>query len=166
MVMRVSPLLLVLGLAASSMAVPVAGQRADNELNPLSVTFQKKGEAAYSAGKLIEADDALEAALTADPRNRGAFVSLARVSIKQKLYGQAIRLTNKALAIEPADRAALAVQGEAMVEVGASARAKETLAKIEKLCAGPCPEATQLSALIARGPALASAKPAGEVKKN
>lgn len=164
--MRVSPLLLVLGLAASSLAVPVAGQRADDQLNPLSVQFQKKGEAAYSAGKLIEADDALEAALVADPRNRGAFVSLARVSIRQKLYGQAIRLTNKALALEPNDRAALAVQGEAMVEVGATARARETLAKLQKLCAGPCSEAAQLSSQIARGPALASAKPAAEAKKN
>lgn len=164
--MRVSPLLLVLGLAASSVAVPVAGQRADDQLNPTSIQFQKKGEAAYSAGRLIEADDALEAALVADPRNRGAFVSLARVSIKQKLYGQAIRLTNKALALEPSDRAALAVQGEAMVEVGATARARETLAKLQKVCAGPCSEATQLSSLIARGPALASAKPAEAAKKN
>lgn len=164
--MRVSPLLLVLGLAASSIAVPVAGQRADDQLNPTSVQFQKKGEAAYSAGRLIEADDALEAALVADPRNRGAFVSLARVAIKQKLYGQAIRLTNKALALEPTDRTALAVQGEAMVEVGATARARETLAKLEKICAGPCSEAAQLSSQIARGPALASAKPAEAAKKN
>jgi tetratricopeptide (TPR) repeat protein len=166
MVMRISPLLLVLGLAASSIAVPVAGQRADDQLSPTSVQLQKKGETAYSAGRLVEADDALEAALVADPRNRGAFVSLARVAIKQKLYGQAIRLTNKALALEPTDRTALAVQGEAMVEVGATARAKETLAKLEKICAGPCSEATQLSAQISRGPALASAKPAAEAKKN
>lgn len=164
--MRVSPLVLILGLAASSIAVPVAGQRADDQVSAVSVQLQKKGEAAYSAGRLIEADDALEAALAADPRNRAAFVSLARVAIKQKLYGQAIRLTNKALALEPTDRAALAVRGEAMVEVGATARARETLAKLEKVCAGPCSEATQLSSQIARGPALASAKPAEAAKKN
>ena len=62
---------------------------------------------------------------------------MARVAIKQKLFGQAIRLTNKALALEPTDRDALAVQGEAMVELGAVPRAKENLAKLQKLCAEP-----------------------------
>ena len=84
---------------------------------------------------------------------------MARVAAKQKLYGQSIRFTNKALALEPTDRAALAVQGQAMVELGAAARAKEVLAKLQKVCAGACPEAATLSASIARGPTLASAKP-------
>jgi predicted Zn-dependent protease len=164
--MRFSPLVLVLGLAASSMAVPVSGQRGDDQVSPVSVQFQKKGETAYSAGRFNEASDALETALVADPKNRAAFVALARVAIKQKLNGKAIRLTNKALAIEPTDRAALAVQGEAMVEAGASARAKDVLAKLQKVCAAPCAEAGQLSTLIARGPTLAAAKPATGVKKN
>jgi Flp pilus assembly protein TadD len=91
---------------------------------------------------------------------------MARVAIKQKLYGQAIRLTNKALALEPTDRDALAVQGEAMVEAGALPRARDTLAKLQKLCAGPCPQAATLSAAIARGPAMAEAKPAATKKVN
>lgn len=164
--MRFSPVVLILGLAASSIAVPVAGQRADDQISPVSVQLQKKGESAYTAGRLIEAGDALETALVADPKNRAAFVALARVAIKQKLYGKAIRLTNRAIQIEPTDRAALAVQGEAMVEAGATARARETLAKLQKVCAAPCPEAGQLSALIARGPTLAANKPSETVKKN
>ena len=92
---------------------------------PKSVEFQKQGEAALAAGKLIEADDAFETALAVDPRNRAAFVAMAKVAMKQKLYGQAIRLTNKALTLEPTDKDALAVQGEAMVEQGAAARAKD-----------------------------------------
>jgi Flp pilus assembly protein TadD len=72
-------------------------------------------------------------ALAVDPRNRGAFTDLARVAIKQKLFGKAIRLTNKALALEPTDRDAIAVQGEAMVELGALPRARTNLAKLQKL---------------------------------
>lgn len=165
--MRLSPLILAFGLAASSLAVPVVGQKPDDQIAPRSVQLQKQGEAALAAGKLIEADDALEAALVVDPRNRAAFVAMARVAARQKLYGQAIRLTNKALSLEPTDKDALQVQGEAMVEQGASARAREVLAKLQKLCTTGCPQAAQLSAAISRGPTLAAAtKPAAPTKVN
>jgi Tfp pilus assembly protein PilF len=164
--MRLSPLVLVFGLAASSLAVPVIGQRPDDQIAPRSVEFQKRGDAAIAAGKLMEADDALETALAIDPRNRAAFVDMAKVAMKQKLFGQAIRLTNKALALEPNDKDALAVQGAAMVEQGADARAKEVLAKLQKLCTSGCPQAGELSAAIARGPSLAQAKPPATPKTN
>jgi Tfp pilus assembly protein PilF len=164
--MRFSPLVLMLGLATSTIAIPAASQRPDNQLAPRSVEYARRGEAALAAGNYIAADDALETALIIDPRNRGAFTTMARVAIKQKLFGQAIRLTNKALALEPTDRDALAVQGEAMVEAGAVPRARDTLAKLQKLCAGPCPQGAALSAVIARGPAMAEAKPAAPKKIN
>jgi len=164
--MRLSPLVLLCGLAASSMAVPVAGQRADDQINPQSVALLKKGEALIDAGKFVEADDALELALVLDPKNRAVFVAMANVAMKQKLYGQAIRYTNRALQLEPTDRAALSLQGQAMVEAGATARAKETLAKLQKLCTSGCPEAATLSAAISRGPTLAAAKPSTTTKKN
>jgi cytochrome c-type biogenesis protein CcmH/NrfG len=167
MLMRLSPLVLAFGLAASSLAVPVVGQKPDDQIAPKSVDFQRQGEAALAAGKLIEADDALETALAVDPRNRAAFVTMAKVAMKQKLYGQAIRLTNKALTLEPTDKDALAVQGTAMVEQGAAARARDVLAKLQKLCTQGCPQAAELSAAIARGPTLAQAKPpATAPKKN
>ena len=163
--MRLSPLVLVFGLAASSLAVPVSGQKPDDQIAPRSVQLLKQGEAALAAGRLIEADDALETALAVDPRNRAAFVAMAQVAMKQKLYGQAIRLTNKALSLEPTDRDALAVQGAAMVELGASARARDVLAKLQKLCTAGCPQATELSGAIVRGPSLAQAKPAATAPK-
>jgi cytochrome c-type biogenesis protein CcmH/NrfG len=167
MLMRLSPLVLAFGLATSSLAVPVIGQKPDDQIAPKSIEFQKQGETALAAGKLAEADDALETALAIDPRNRGAFVGMAKVAMKQKLFGQAIRLTNKALALEPTDKDALAVQGSAMVEQGAVARAKDVLAKLQTLCAQGCPQAAELSAAIARGPTLAQAKPpATAPKKN
>ena len=162
--MRLSPIALVFGLAASSLAVPGMGQRPDDQIAERSVALVKQGETAAAAGKYQEADDAFEGALVVDPRNRAAFVAMARVAAKQKLYGQSIRFTNKALSLEPTDRSALAVQGQAMVELGAAARAREVLAKLQGVCAGACPEAATLSAAIARGPTMAAAKPAATPK--
>ena len=103
----------------------------------------------------------------ADAAPRATSVVMAKVAIKQKLYGQAIRLSNKALALEPTDRDALAVQGEAMVELGALPRARENLAKLQKLCGSAgCPQVATLSTAIAKGPALAAAKTPETPKKN
>jgi len=165
--MRLTPLVLCLGLAASTVPMAVAGQRPDDQIAPQSVTLLKQGEALLAQGKLIEADDALETALAVDPKNRAAFNVMAKVAIKQQLYGQAIRLTNRALTLEPTDRDALAVQGEAMVELGAVARAKENLAKLQKLCGSSgCPQVATLSTAISRGPALAAAKTEPAPKNN
>jgi Tfp pilus assembly protein PilF len=165
--MRLTPLVLCLGLAASTLPVAVVGQRPDDQIEPRSMALLKQGETLLSQGKLIEADDTLETALAVDPKNRAAFNVMARVAIKQQHYGQAIRLTNRALALEPTDRDALTVQGEAMVELGALPRAKENLAKLQKLCgATGCPQVAVLSTAIARGPALAAATPEQAPKKN
>ncbi|HET9336466.1 MAG TPA: tetratricopeptide repeat protein [Sphingomicrobium sp.] len=165
--MRLTPFVLCLGLAASTLPVAVIGQRPDDQIAPKSIELLKQGETLLAQGKLVEADDALETALVVDPKNRTAFTVMAKVAIKQKLYGQAIKLTNKALALEPTDRDALAVQGEAMVELGALPRAKDNLAKLQKLCgATSCPQVTVLSAVIAKGPALAAAKTPEVPKKN
>lgn len=167
--MRLSPVLLCLGLAASALSVSGVSQRPDDQIAPRSAALLKQGEALLSQGKLMEADDVLETALAVDPKNRAVFIVMARVAMKQQLFGQAIRLTNKALTLEPTDRDALAVQGEAMVEAGATARAKDNLAKIQKLCGtSACPQAASLNAAINRGPVMAAAvkKPTEEPKKN
>ena len=163
--MRFSPLALTFGLAASAMSVAVSGQKPDDQIAPRSVALVQQAQAALTAGNLDTADDLLETALAVDPRNRAAFVALGRVAIREKLFGKAIRLTNKALALEPTDRDAVAVQGQAMVELGALPRAKDNLAKLQKLCAGPCPQVAMLSAAIARGPALAASTTKPPLKK-
>ena len=90
--MRLTPFVLCLGLAASTLPVAVVGQRPDDQIAPQSVALMKQGETLLAQGKYIEADDALETALAVDPKNRAAFTVMARVAIKEKLYGQAIRL--------------------------------------------------------------------------
>ena len=163
--MRLHRILLV-GFAAAMLSAPVASQNPDDQISPRSIEMLRKGESLLAAGKFTDADDALETALAVDPRNRAAFVVMARVAQKQKLFGQAIRFTNKALALEPRDRDALAVQGEAMVELGAVPRARDNLAKLQKLCPGGCQQLAALSAAINRGPTVASAKAPAIPKTN
>src|SRR3954471_22759905 len=122
------------GLAAIALAAPVASQRADDQISPRSIELMHKGQAALGAGKVEDAQNSLETALAVDPRNRWAYVDLARVAEKQRLFGKAIRMTSKALLIEPNDLDAIAVQGEAMVEMGATARAQENLQKLQTIC--------------------------------
>jgi Flp pilus assembly protein TadD len=158
--MRLLPSVLLIGLAGVALAGPVSGQRADDQINPKSVQLMHQGQALITAGKLDQAEDVLETALAVDPRNRWAFVDLARVAEKQQLFGKAIRMTNKALLLEPNDPDAIAVQGEAMVQLGAVARAQVNLQKLQTICAPKgCPQIAQLSAAITRGPTVAAAKP-------
>jgi tetratricopeptide (TPR) repeat protein len=155
-----------IGFAGLALAAPVSGQRADDQIVPKSVDLQRQGKALLGVGKLEQAEDSLETALAVDPRNRWAFVDLARVAEKQHLFGKAIRMTNKALLLEPNDLDAIAVQGEAMVEMGATARAQVNLQKLQTICTKGCPQIAQLSAAISRGPTVASATPPQVPKKN
>ena len=159
--------LLFIGFAGVALASPVASQRADDQILPRSIELQHQAKALASAGKLEQAEDMLESALAVDPRNRGAFVDIARVAEKQHLFGKAIRMTSRALQLEPNDPDAIAVQGEAMVELGASARAQANLQKLQGICgAKSCPQVAQLSAAITRGPTVAAAKAPESPKSN
>src|SRR5438045_7275915 len=165
--MRSLPRFLLIGFAGVALAAPVVGQRADDQIQPKSVELQRQGRALMSVGKLEQAEDVLETALAVDPRNRWAFVDLARVAEKQHLFGKAIRMTNKALLLEPNDPDAIAVQGEAMVEMGAVARAQANLQKLQTICgAKACPQLAQLSAAISHGRTVASAKAPDVPKTN
>jgi tetratricopeptide (TPR) repeat protein len=161
------PRFLFAGIAATAFAAPVASQRADDQILPKSVELQREARNLIAAGKLEGAEDLLETALAVDPRNRGAYVDIARVAEKQQLFGKAILMTNKALLLEPNDADAIAVQGEAMVEMGAIARAQANLQKLQMICgAKACPQIAQLSTAISRGPTVASAKVPETPKSN
>lgn len=157
---------LFIGAAGLVLAAPAFSQRADDQIIPKSIELQKQAREAIAAGKLEQAEDLLETSLAVDPRNRGAFVDIARVAEKQHLFGKAIRMTNKALSLEPNDLDAIAVQGEAMVEMGATARAQANLQKLQTICKGGCPQVAQLSGAISRGPTVAAAKTPESPKSN
>lgn len=165
--MQSFPRLVLAGFAALALAAPVAGQRPDDQIQPKSVDLMHQGQTLMASGKLEDAENALETALAVDPRNRWAYVDLARVAEKQHLFGKAVKMTDKALLIEPNDPDAIAVQGEAMVEMGATARAQENLQKLQTICGSKsCPQVSQLSAAITRGPTVASAKAPESPKKD
>lgn len=165
--MQSLPRLLLVGFAAVALAAPVASQRPDDQILPKSAELQRQARDMISAAKLEQAEDLLETALAVDPRNRRAFVDIARVAERQHLYGKAIRMTNKALQLEANDPDAIAVQGEAMVELGATARAQANLQKLQQICgARACPQVAQLSAAITHGPTVASAKAPATPKKD
>jgi Tfp pilus assembly protein PilF len=159
--------ILLIGASGLALAAPAASQRPDDQIAPKSLELQRLARQAVAAGKFEQAEDLLETALAVDPRNRSAFVDIARVAEKQHLFGKAIRMTNKALLLEPNDLDAIAVQGEAMVEMGATARAQANLQKLQTICgAKGCPQVAQLSAAINRGPTVASAKAPESPKSN
>jgi Tfp pilus assembly protein PilF len=124
----------------------------DSQIAPLSLQMMKAGEAHLVAGKPDAATDSFEAALAADPRNRRAYMGLARAAEAQGLPGKAVRYYREALELDPNDLAALEAQGLALVERGAAARAGDNLERVKKLCQGSCPEADRLAAAIAKGP--------------
>ena len=160
--MRFATPVAALSLALATVSSVGYGKRvADDQINPGSMALTKIGIDEAAAGRLESATDAFESALAIDPRNRAAYVELASVARKQGLPGKAIRMYREALLIEPNDIIALSGQGEALVERGAMTKAKENLARIEKLCMAACPEQTRLAAAIAKQPdqAVVAAEP-------
>jgi Tfp pilus assembly protein PilF len=162
----------ILGLAAVSTAVQ--GQKPDAQVDARSLALLDQAKSARTSGNLDQATDLLESALAVDPKNRRAFLELADIAKAQGLPGKAIRFYREALELEPNDVAALAGQGDALVQKGAVLKAQENLAKVKRLCSGACPEEARLTALIAKGPppavlsAQSSAKvpaPGAEVRK-
>jgi len=153
-IMRFAGPALAMSLALATVSSVGYGKRiADDQIHPLSMSLTMTAITEAAAGRLEQANDTLESALAVDPRNRAAYVELASVARKQGLPGKAIRLYREALLIEPNDIIALAGQGEALVQKGAVTRAKENLARIEKICINACPEQTRLASAIDKGPA-------------
>lgn len=149
--MRFTPASIALALALATVSSAGSGQKPDTQIDPLSIAWLEKGQAAKSAGDLEGANDAYETALAIDPRNRGAFVALGEVARVQGLTGKSIRFYREALLLDPTDLKALAGQGEAMVDKGALEKAKENLAKLKNICRSACREVGLLSAVIEKG---------------
>jgi Tfp pilus assembly protein PilF len=150
--MRLTPIALSISIALATMASAGHGQRPDDQIDARSTALLQQGQALIASGQYNQAIDVLETALAVDPRNRAAYVGIARAAQGQKLPGKAVKFYAEALALEPNDLTALAGQGEALVERGAVERAKKNLERIKTLCKANCPQATTLAAAIAKGP--------------
>jgi Tfp pilus assembly protein PilF len=150
--MRLTPIALSAALLLATVSSAGLGQRPDEQVDARSMALTDQAQALTAQGRYADATDLLETALAIDPRNRQAYVGLAKAAQGQKLPGKAIKFYYEALKLEPNDLNALAGQGEALVQRGAVERAKQNLARIKTLCHATCPQATQLAAVIAKGP--------------
>lgn len=146
--MRFSPPAIAMSLALLTVSSVSYSKRPDAQLLPQSIALASEGSAFAAQLKLDEAVSSYEAALAVDPRNRGAFIALAKLAGAQGLPGKAIRLYREALLLEPNDIAALAGQGEAMAQKGAIAKARENLARVALLCSTSCTEQKALAVAI------------------
>ncbi len=156
--MRTTSVAIAAALTLVTIATAVQGQHSDGAIDARSMALLAKGRALQAAGNLDAATDTLETAVTVDPRNRLAFITLAEIAQSRGLPGKAIRRYREALALDPYDVAALTGQGEALVAKGAVARARDNLARIKTVCARrACPEIAALSASIAKGPPVVTA---------
>jgi Tfp pilus assembly protein PilF len=157
-IMRFSSVAIAAALTVVCVSTSLSGQRPDSQIDARSMQLLVQGRSLMAAGNFDGATDVLETSVAVDPRNRAAFLLLARVAETRDLPGKAIRLYREALLLEPNDVAALKGQGEALVAKGAVVRAKDNLVKIRTLCKGVCPEATQLATVIAKGPPITTAQ--------
>jgi Tfp pilus assembly protein PilF len=160
------------GLAALTLggASTVALGQSDDAVSPASRRFEQAGQAALGKGQILAAVGEFETALAIDPKNRNAFIGMARAMQAQGLYGSAIKFYREALQLDPNDLAALEGQGEALAQRGAKQLAQANLERIRKLCGGDCAQARKLGAAIAQAPAgpqtTAAAAPPPTVQKN
>ena len=79
--MRLTPIALSVALALATMASAGHGQRPDDQIDARSMALLQQGQALTAAGQYSGAIDALESALVVDPRNRAAYVALARAGV-------------------------------------------------------------------------------------
>jgi tetratricopeptide (TPR) repeat protein len=147
-IMRFSPAAIALSLSFAVLSSASTGKPADDVINPLSISFVQKGDAASKLKQYNEAVDFYESALAIDPRNRAAYIAMARVQRSKNLNGKAIRFYGEALELEPNDQVALAEQGQTMLLKGALSQAKLNLARLQMLCKSQCESVISLAAAI------------------
>ena len=148
--MRFAPAAAALSLfLATTASVTSAG---DAKPDPRAEALVMQGKAALAAGETQAAINAFEAALAVDPAYTPIFVQLAEAARQDGLQGKAIRYYREALDRDPGNFAAIAGEGEALVEKGALEKAKRNLSRLESLCGSSCPETISLQTRIAAGP--------------
>src|SRR3954464_1705679 len=150
--MRLTPIALSAAIILGTVASAGFSQKPDDQIDARSVALTQQAATLTGQGHYAEATALLESALAVDPRNRAAYIGLAKAAQGEKLPGKAVKFYFEALQLEPNDLNALAGQGEALVQRGAVERARHNLDRIRTLCHNACPQATTLAAAIAKGP--------------
>ena len=148
--MRYTPAAVALSLvvAVSSSAIFSAPSEA---LDPRAAKLMGEGRAAVSAGNMQGAIDAYEAALTVEPGSVTVLLALADATRRTGMQGKALHYYRVALVSDPRNLAAIAGEGVALAEKGATEKANRNLARLQSLCGKDCAEAQKLATAIANG---------------
>jgi len=148
--MRFAPAAAALSLVFTLNASVISA--GEQDADPRAASLIAQGKAALEAGETQAAVDAFEAALVVDPAYTPIFIHLGEAARRDGLQGKAIRYYREALTRDPDNFAAIAGEGEALVEKGAIEKAQRNLARLESLCGPTCAETVALQATIERVP--------------
>ncbi|ANU07825.1 tetratricopeptide repeat protein [Paraurantiacibacter namhicola] len=151
--MRYYPAGIALSLALAATAS--MGVAAPRQADPRAVTLVAEGRAQLEAGQTQSAIDSFEAALAVDPGYVRVFIELGDAARQSGMQGKAIHYYREAQERDPGNLAAIAGEGAALAEKGATAKANEKLAMLESLCGKNCIETRYVATAIARGPVVA-----------
>ncbi|MFK4870848.1 tetratricopeptide repeat protein [Novosphingobium sp. ZW T3_23] len=150
--MRYTPAAIALSFVAAISSSAILSEPA-RALDPRAANLLAEGQAAIGAGNVNGAIDAYEAALTVEPGSVTVLLALADATRTQGLQGKALHYYRVALVSDPRNLAALAGEGMALAEKGATDKASRNLARLQTLCGKDCSETEKLAAAIARTPA-------------
>lgn len=146
--MRFSPAAIALSFTFAIMSSASISGRADNDIDARSVALVKTGDEEASAGRVDSAIGWYESALAVDPRNRAAYIAMARAVKSQGLNGKAISFYTEALEIDANDQVALAEQAEAFIAKGALEQARKNMARLTTVCRADCNSVARLTTAI------------------
>ncbi len=146
--MRFSPAAIALSFTLAIMSSASISGRADADIDARSIALVKTGDEEARAGRVDSAIGWYESALAVDPRNRAAYVGMARAVQTQGLKGKAIGFYKKALEIDPNDQIALAEQANAFIAKGALEQARKNMARLTTVCRADCASVDKLSSAI------------------
>jgi tetratricopeptide (TPR) repeat protein len=132
--------------------------RTGDPVDPRATALLDAGRSQLTAGNVNAATDSLEAALTVDPANAAILIALGDASRQAGLQGKAIHYYRDVLDREPNNLAAIAGEGAALAEKGATDKARASLARLEGLCGRTCPETAIVSKALASGPVKVAAE--------
>lgn len=149
--MRYYPAALALSLLAGVTAS--AGYSAPaQQLDGRAAALLAQGQSDLAAGRIDQAVDACELALTIQPGSVAVLLQLANATRRQGMQGKALHYYRVALAADPQNLLAISGEGAALAEKGAVEKARRNLARLQGLCGDSCEATRLLAAAIAKGP--------------
>jgi tetratricopeptide (TPR) repeat protein len=150
LIMRFSPAAIALSFTLALISSAGLGKQPDHIIDPKSLALMQTGDEAVQANRPQDAIDWYQTALAVDPRNRQAYIAMARVVRSLGLNGKAISFYKEALELDPNDMVALQEQTDVMITKNAVEPAKKNLARLQMLCRNDCGKVSQLAVAISK----------------